>query len=97
MSSQVIQQAFKKLNPGGWLESQEFDIVLRCDDGTAPADHGMRLVSNSPTEGDAPFLEIFPCAIKCFQRTTQTSLRTVQEQQPHRTKSPCQRYRPKYN
>lgn len=52
MSAQVIQQAFQKLNPGGWLESQEFDIVLRCDDGTAPADHGMRLVSNSPTEGD---------------------------------------------
>ncbi|KAH8785679.1 S-adenosyl-L-methionine-dependent methyltransferase [Diaporthe sp. PMI_573] len=43
MSAQVIQQAFQKLNPGGWLESQEFDIVLRCDDGTAPADHGLRL------------------------------------------------------
>lgn len=85
MSSQVIQQAFKKLNPGGWLESQEFDIVLRCDDGTAPADHGMRLVSNGPTEGDASFPEIFPCAIKCFQRTTQASLKTVQIQQPRRT------------
>ena len=47
MSAQVIQQAFQKLNPGGWLESQEFDIVLRCDDGTAPADHGLRLVSNT--------------------------------------------------
>lgn len=75
MSAQVIQQAFKKLNPGGWLESQEFDIVLRCDDGTAPADHGMRLVSNNLNEGDVFIPELSPCAIKCFERTTRANLR----------------------
>lgn len=46
MNAQVIQQAFAKLNPGGWLESQEIDVQLYCDDGTAPADHGLRLWLN---------------------------------------------------
>lgn len=46
MNAQVIQQAFAKLNPGGWLESQELDVQLSCDDGTAPADHGLRLWLN---------------------------------------------------
>lgn len=46
MNAQVIQQAFAKLNPGGWLESQEINVQLYCDDGTAPADHGLRLWLN---------------------------------------------------
>lgn len=46
MSAQVIQQAFAKLNPGGWLESQEMDVQLHCDDGSAPLDHGLRLWIN---------------------------------------------------
>lgn len=41
MLTQVIQQAFDKLNPGGWLECQEPEATLRCDDGTMPADHAL--------------------------------------------------------
>lgn len=31
---QVIQQAFEALEPGGYLESQEYDFLVGCDDGT---------------------------------------------------------------
>ncbi|KAF4125761.1 TAM domain methyltransferase [Geosmithia morbida] len=34
--TQVAQQAFDSLSPGGWLESQEFDSYVACDDGTVP-------------------------------------------------------------
>lgn len=31
---QIAQQAFDALNPGGYMESQEFDSVFGCDDDT---------------------------------------------------------------
>ncbi|KAG6012541.1 hypothetical protein E4U54_007467 [Claviceps lovelessii] len=31
---QVIQQAFEALEPGGYLESQEYDFFIGCDDGS---------------------------------------------------------------
>ncbi|KAF3798683.1 Secondary metabolism regulator laeA [Colletotrichum gloeosporioides] len=30
------RQAFDNLNPGGWLEIQDIDFPMRCDDGTIP-------------------------------------------------------------
>lgn len=36
--TQVAQQAFDSLNPGGWFEAQEFDSMLACDDGTMTED-----------------------------------------------------------
>lgn len=42
MYAQVVRQAFDRLNPGGWLECQEPDLVLCCDDGTMPPGHGLR-------------------------------------------------------
>ena len=32
------QQAFTALQPGGWVENQEFEVVFGCDDGSQPAD-----------------------------------------------------------
>lgn len=34
--TQIAKQAFEALNPGGYFESQEFDSVVACDDGTMP-------------------------------------------------------------
>lgn len=34
----IINQAFKNLKPGGWLELQEFHLPFQCDDGTLPPD-----------------------------------------------------------
>lgn len=31
---EIAQQAFDYLSPGGWFESQEFDGIIGCDDGT---------------------------------------------------------------
>ena len=31
---QIAEQAFETLAPGGWLESQEFDGAVQCDDNT---------------------------------------------------------------
>ncbi|TLD21426.1 hypothetical protein PspLS_09121 [Pyricularia sp. CBS 133598] len=39
MRTQVIDQALRNLKPGGWLECQELDPVIACDDGTMPADY----------------------------------------------------------
>ncbi|KAG6185767.1 hypothetical protein E4U36_001146 [Claviceps purpurea] len=35
---QVAQQAFDALEPGGYLESQEYDFFIGCDDGTMKPD-----------------------------------------------------------
>ncbi|KAG6249095.1 hypothetical protein E4U23_002458 [Claviceps purpurea] len=35
---QVAQQAFDALEPGGYLESQEYDFFIGCDDGTMNPD-----------------------------------------------------------
>lgn len=41
MPTQIIKQAFDNLNPGGWLECQELDVVVRCDDGTMAPDNAL--------------------------------------------------------
>lgn len=43
MYTDIVQQAFAKLNPGGWLECVEPDPTVRCDDGTMAPDHGLKL------------------------------------------------------
>ncbi|KAH6637568.1 S-adenosyl-L-methionine-dependent methyltransferase [Boeremia exigua] len=35
---EIIQKCFNNLEPGGWMESQELDNKVCCDDGTMPAD-----------------------------------------------------------
>lgn len=40
MKTQIIQRAFDHLEPGGWLECQEINVVPCCDDGTMPDDFG---------------------------------------------------------
>lgn len=35
---QVFKEAFGALKPGGWMESQEFKLDFRSDDGTIPVD-----------------------------------------------------------
>lgn len=42
--TQVVEQAMRNLEPGGWLECQELMPVLHCDDGTMPADYPPQLV-----------------------------------------------------
>ena len=34
--SEIIQQAFDNLSPGGWFESQEVASLVQTDDGTMP-------------------------------------------------------------
>ncbi|KAL7915274.1 S-adenosyl-L-methionine-dependent methyltransferase [Trichoderma velutinum] len=41
--TQIAQQAFETLAPGGWLESQECDSVPYCDDGTLKPDSALAL------------------------------------------------------
>lgn len=38
---QIAKQAFENLQPGGWFESQEYDSIISCDDGTLPADSAL--------------------------------------------------------
>jgi SAM-dependent methyltransferase len=35
----LVRTAYKYLKPGGWIECHEYDITLRCDDGTLPPPH----------------------------------------------------------
>lgn len=40
--TQIVQQAFDKLNPGGWLECQEPAAQVLCaEDGSKPVDHAL--------------------------------------------------------
>lgn len=36
------EQAYKSLEPGGWVENQEFDLQFASDDGTMPADSAVQ-------------------------------------------------------
>ncbi|OAA33538.1 hypothetical protein AAL_01003 [Moelleriella libera RCEF 2490] len=50
---QVVQQAFEALEPGGYLESQEIDSSLGCDDGTLDQNGAlMRWASDITTAGE---------------------------------------------
>lgn len=35
---EIIQKSYNNLEPGGWMESQELDSKIFCDDGTMPPD-----------------------------------------------------------
>lgn len=37
----LIEQAFKNLKPGGWLELQEFHLPFTCDDGSLPPESAL--------------------------------------------------------
>ena len=37
----LLNQALKNLAPGGWLEWQEYETMLRTDDGSLPPDSAM--------------------------------------------------------
>ncbi|KAL6866208.1 hypothetical protein ACO1O0_002313 [Amphichorda felina] len=39
--TQIAEQAFASLYPGGWFESQEFDARINCDDGTLSEESAM--------------------------------------------------------
>ncbi|PTB69704.1 S-adenosyl-L-methionine-dependent methyltransferase [Trichoderma citrinoviride] len=41
--TQIVQQAFDTLSPGGWFEAQECCPVPHCDDGTFKADSALAL------------------------------------------------------
>lgn len=36
------RQAFEHMQPGGWVENQEFDMAYLSDDGTIPEDGALR-------------------------------------------------------
>ncbi|KAF5502954.1 Secondary metabolism regulator LAE1 [Colletotrichum fructicola] len=37
-ASMILDKAHNHLKPGGWIETQDFNAVLSCDDGTMPED-----------------------------------------------------------
>lgn len=49
------EQAFASLQPGGWVENQEFEVVFGCDDGTLPADSACERWANLWNEGIGKF------------------------------------------
>lgn len=34
----IVQKGMKYAKPGGWMESQEISMIMRCDDGSMPED-----------------------------------------------------------
>ena len=49
------EQAFSTLQPGGWVENQEFDLNFGCDDGSLPVDGPLQKWCNLWSEGIASF------------------------------------------
>lgn len=49
------RQAYAKLQPGGWVENQEFDLMFGCDDGSLPADSAMQRWGKLWNEGIQKF------------------------------------------
>ncbi|KAJ6437454.1 glycoside hydrolase family 76 [Purpureocillium lavendulum] len=51
--TQIAQQAFDALEPGGWFESQEVDSNVCCDDGTLKPDNPVALLFNDLVEASS--------------------------------------------
>ncbi|KAK3325837.1 S-adenosyl-L-methionine-dependent methyltransferase [Apodospora peruviana] len=49
MKTQIIQRTYDNLEPGGWLECQEPDIIPACDDNTMTPDYGWLNWANKMT------------------------------------------------
>ncbi|KAI3549743.1 hypothetical protein CABS03_08068 [Colletotrichum abscissum] len=60
--SKLFKQAFKHLEPGGYLEIQEADLHPHCDDGTLKPDHAMtkwlKLLGEAMEIFGRPFVDI---------------------------------------
>ncbi|KAK4082088.1 CAZyme family GH76 [Purpureocillium lilacinum] len=48
--TQIAEQAFQALEPGGWFESQEVDSIVCCDDGTLTPDNPVAVLFNDLVE-----------------------------------------------
>jgi hypothetical protein len=51
--TQIAQQAFNALEPGGWFESQEMDCTLLCDDSTLDPKSAVATWSNELIEASS--------------------------------------------
>jgi hypothetical protein len=47
----LLQQSFKALKPGGWIEIQDLNFPIQCDDGTAAPDSPLMKWSDGMIEG----------------------------------------------
>ena len=56
------EQAFAALEPGGWVENQEFEVVFGCDDHTIPQDSACVRWADLWNEG----IEKFGLTGKCY-------------------------------
>ncbi|KAK1580171.1 S-adenosyl-L-methionine-dependent methyltransferase [Colletotrichum navitas] len=58
---EYLRQSYKHLNPGGWLELQEFNLPV-SDDGTLTSDHAlhrsMRLLGEAAAKTDRAFVDL---------------------------------------
>ncbi|KAL1847841.1 hypothetical protein VTK73DRAFT_10251 [Phialemonium thermophilum] len=67
----VLATAYRNMNPGGWIELQEINPVVKCDDGTVPPDYPltrfyeqMRTVFEEHYGFDPDFVERAPSQLE---------------------------------
>ncbi|QUC16114.1 uncharacterized protein UV8b_00355 [Ustilaginoidea virens] len=77
---QVVQQAYDALEPGGYLESQEFDSSVSCDDGTldpeGPLARWMGDITAAAEQCNRPTV-MGPAMREAFQRVGFVDVREV--------------------
>lgn len=49
--TQLFQNAYRVLKPGGWLESYDFDYIVQSDDGTVTPNTALAQLVNIFQEG----------------------------------------------
>ncbi|KAI9744019.1 MAG: hypothetical protein M1818_002753 [Claussenomyces sp. TS43310] len=52
---QLLRQCYRHIKPGGWMEIQEHEINLYCDDGTMPPDYAVHVLFAYVREAMAKF------------------------------------------
>ncbi|KAI4862701.1 S-adenosyl-L-methionine-dependent methyltransferase [Hypoxylon rubiginosum] len=74
----VCAQSFSHLKPGGWIEVQDFGGILRCDDGTLPADSLLTSFHEMTTEALSKRGIVWPIANKMEEILTSAGFVNVQ-------------------
>ncbi|KAM6505449.1 hypothetical protein FSOLCH5_013451 [Fusarium solani] len=79
MTKQIIQPAFERLRPGGWIECQELEGLMECDDGSVREDNAFKKWCDDIVDASIAVDRPLPGAANIKQALTETGFVDIHE------------------